>query len=1655
MKTRTYFLILLTAIGLVFPIHPINAYEKTEAVTLQLKWYHQFQFAGFYAAIEKGFYAEEGLDVTLRERNSATDHIEDVFKGKAQYGVADAGLALSRLQGKPAVLLAQIFQHSPLVFLSLKKSNIMTPFELRDKSIMIDKNFYKYPCLNALIIQTLGWIDKVSRIPETYHNIDLAEGKTDVMVAYSTDQPFWFKERGIDINIIDPRDYGIDFYGDNLFTTEKEIREFPQRVEKMIRATKKGWLYALQHKDEIVDLIIEKYNTQKFTREHLVFEAEETEKMIIPRFIDIGHFELSRFQKIIEIYNQLSLTDVTRIDKGFFYKRDRSDLIQKEWEMPIVSVLPAQGRFDQTKFPLQSLGLLFICITVILTIIWLVKGRPRQLSIQATLSLVAFVYSTLIVSSVIFTTMLLRGENQHHDKDILHAESMNMAFELKQSSDDLTRFARLYAVTGDPKYEHFFQTIIAIRDGRQAHPNSFTPAYWDYVAAGVVDLDQDGEMYSIEQRMTDIGLTNEEKAKLSEAKRQSDTLANLEKIAMNAVKGLFKDADGGFTIKGEPDMAMARAILYGKEYLNAKAMVMKPIDQFFFLLEMRTGNELNLLNHRNQAFLLAITGLIGITIGFSIYVFFLLKRRITLPLALLKKGAQAVEGGDYSHLVDLRSKDEVGVLAKAFNEMASNIREYISRLNATIESTTDGILVVGLDQKVTSYNQRFLEIWDIEPELAETLDDNALLDAILSQVEDSEIFLSRIEYLYANPGEEDFDTILLRSGQILERYSKPQQLGDRIVGRVWSFRDVTASRNDELMLRRNEQRLKQAQSMAQLGNWELDLLTDTLSWSDEIYRIFGFQPQAFAANYEAFLDGVHSDDRRIVDKTYSESLERKDDGYEIEHRIVRKDTDEVRYVFERCEHEKDASGNIIRSKGMVQDITDRKLTEEKLRKLSQAVQQSPVSIVITDADGTIEYVNPKFVEVTGYTTEEAVGQNPSILSSGEQPPEFYREMWETIKSGRVWQGEFHNRKKNGQSYWESASISPILNAQGKVTHYVAVKEDITKRKKTEDELHKAKEIAEAATLAKSEFLANMSHEIRTPMNAILGFLELVLEDKALSKFQRAHLTTAQNSANSLLGLINDILDISKLESGKFTIEQHPFKLFQLVKEIQATMETAAQKKGLKLEFDIQSSLSGLFMGDPLRLRQIIINLVGNAIKFTQKGGVSVRIMPAEKKGQLYFMIKDTGVGIPADRLGQIFDSFTQADTSTTRKFGGTGLGTSISKKLVELLGGRIWVESEEGKGSIFHFTINLPSTDQVPEDTDLFIVPGKAVLPGSRCGFKILLVEDVDANVDLAQIRLEQQGHKVTIAWNGREAVDAVLQDEFDVILMDINMPEMDGLEATRRIRKLEIDTGKHVPIIAMTAAVMEEETKRYFETGMDRVVAKPINFGKLYTVMEEVVPKGVGKMNTEIKNSAGLPVGLEFPRLEGIDTKRGLQIWQNPQVYAKALLGFSHNYSNAAKELTRLLDKGQIDIAYQIVHALKGVAGNLAITKVADTVIPMDTALRKKRINDVKEHLFTLAADLKTVIDSIGRLDGIYDQDGKEKSDKKMDITHLKDIFSKMLAAFAQLNPYVIEPFIAELKMYFAQDQLNPIVEYIERFEFEGAKQETIKLAETLKIEL
>ena len=500
--------------------------------------------------------------------------------------------------------------------------------------------------------------------------------------------------------------------------------------------------------------------------------------------------------------------------------------------------------------------------------------------------------------------------------------------------------------------------------------------------------------------------------------------------------------------------------------------------------------------------------------------------------------------------------------------------------------------------------------------------------------------------------------------------------------------------------------------------------------------------------------------------------------------------------------------------------------QEELQKLSRAIEQSASLVAITDLNGNIEYVNPTFCKLSGYGFDELIGQNQRIFKSGDMPSEIYREQWETIISGRDWQGEFHNKKKNGEMFWTGATISPIKNEQGEITHFSCVQEDITERKRVGTELLHAKAAAETANRAKSQFLANMSHEIRTPMNGIIGMTQL-LNMTELTEEQQEYLGYIDSSGRNLLSLINDILDLSKIESGMIELEYDDFPLEQAIKDAINTQLAAIRIKNLAITIDSTADVPGIVLGDQLRFKQIILNLLGNAIKFTEQGSIRIDLSlesRLEDSAVIQISVADTGIGMAPEQLEKIFGAFTQADSSTTRRYGGTGLGLTISRKLIELMGGSIRVESTSGVGSIFR--VSLPFK-VAPQPEALSDIPADHCLWGGA-PLSILVAEDNPVNQKFISTMLRKMGHEVVHCNDGAQALEAWRNGRFDCILMDIQMPVMGGEEALQQIRREEASKEGCIPIIALTAHALKGDRERFLEVGFDGYLAKPLQLDEL-----------------------------------------------------------------------------------------------------------------------------------------------------------------------------------------------------------------------------------
>jgi len=514
---------------------------------------------------------------------------------------------------------------------------------------------------------------------------------------------------------------------------------------------------------------------------------------------------------------------------------------------------------------------------------------------------------------------------------------------------------------------------------------------------------------------------------------------------------------------------------------------------------------------------------------------------------------------------------------------------------------------------------------------------------------------------------------------------------------------------------------------------------------------------------------------------------------------------------------RNAEGKIIGTMGIARDITGSKIAEEEIRKLNQAVEQSPASIVITDTEGNIEYVNPRFTQVTGYTFEEALGKNPRILQSGETSQEVYKEMWDTISAGETWHGELLNKKKNGELFWESALISPINNPDGEIDKYLAVKEDITERKKMILDLIEAKEKAEESDRLKSAFLTNISHEIRTPMNGILGFTNL-LEDPELTENERKEfIEIIKISGDRMLDTVNNLISVSKIETGQEKLYISEINVNEQIEELYRFFEQAAKKKGIKLSFENALPAQRVrIKTDKTKFVSVLTNLVNNAIKYTDKGSVAFGYR--RKDECLEFFVKDTGIGIPESRQKAVFERFVQSDMALSSAYEGSGLGLSIAKSYVEMLGGKIWLESVEGEGSRFYFTLPYNTADkEITSNKDT--APGEK--PESRLrDLKILVAEDDETSRIYLKRILQDFSSDIIYAKTGIEAVELCRSHpDIDLVLMDIKMPKLDGYEASRKIREFN----KEIVILAQTAFAMAGDKEKSIEAGCDDYIAKPV----------------------------------------------------------------------------------------------------------------------------------------------------------------------------------------------------------------------------------------
>ena len=618
-----------------------------------------------------------------------------------------------------------------------------------------------------------------------------------------------------------------------------------------------------------------------------------------------------------------------------------------------------------------------------------------------------------------------------------------------------------------------------------------------------------------------------------------------------------------------------------------------------------------------------------------------------------------------------------------------------------------------------------------------------------------------------------------------------------------------------------------AASMAGVGYWSFEAASNRFTWSEQMYRIYGFDPANPPERLMSLAAYCHPDDR---EKHERHKLAQAHSDAEIEVRIVRPDG-EIRHVIAKSRVTVDIAGETLTRFGTLTDITEIRRAEAAARESEQRYRlladMAPDMIARTRVGGEILFISPSSVRVLGYTPEEMTDLNPVDMV---HPDDSARVMaaFGLLIDGRVGRLpeplRYRARHKSGDWVWIEANPVTVFDDQGGPIEFIDVVRNITQTKLFEDELDEARVRAEAAAAAKSTFLANMSHELRTPLTSIIGFSRLLDDREDLPVEARLYAQRISDASEALLAIINDVLDFSKLEAGQVTFEMQPLSIARLVDETVGLIAMQAAAKGVAVNVELDPAAPAMISGDVARLRQVLLNFLSNAVKFTENGSVTVKIgwRDVRKRGRLRISVVDTGAGIAPDNVRRLFERFSQAEVSVNRTHGGTGLGLAISKGIVELLGGRIGVQSRLSKGSTFWFEIPAKAAIEAAAQAD---EADEIDCPAMR----ILVVDDTAVNRELVKLMLSPLGLEIEEATGGTEGVKAAMTRPFDLILMDVRMPGVDGLEATRVIRAASA-LNRRTPILALTADVHPENAAACRAAGMNDVLGKPIVARQLVT---------------------------------------------------------------------------------------------------------------------------------------------------------------------------------------------------------------------------------
>ncbi len=925
---------------------------------------------------------------------------------------------------------------------------------------------------------------------------------------------------------------------------------------------------------------------------------------------------------------------------------------------------------------------------------------------------------------------------------------------------------------------------------------------------------------------------------------------------------------------------------------------------------------------------------------------YLLVRHVVKPIRELALTARAVKNGDYSRRAEAATDDEIGELAHAFNSMTAKLTETMEGLEEKVAELT------ATQEKLRDSEEKYRLLAENSADVIWTVDENLRLAYCSPSIERLSgyrpeelrdrplgVLLSPRSQQLAEEAharrvkEESVGALSMQARALeLEHVRKDGALvwvecvisplrneQGKLKGYMGVSRDIGKRRRAEEALRQSEERFRAIADYTY--DWESWFGADgRLMWvNPAVKRVTGYSQDECLSMPDYPLPMVLSEDREVVASYLRYAME-GGTGSDREFSLVRRGGG-ISYVAMSWQPIFDSTGASLGVRASIRDVTERKKAEKALResetKYRMLHEQASEGIVLMDADARILDANPRALELLEYGAEEIRKIRYEDLLHPEEV-EFAPVRLPSVLAGETVRIERLLRKKNGD--YVSFDVSARLIGDNVVQLMLR---DMTERKRIEEELRRSRDIAEEANRAKGDFVARVSHEIRNPLSGILGMTDLVMKT-ALADDQREYLGMIRDAAGSLLTIINDLLDFSKIEAGKLDLRPVDFDIHETLSKIMKGFSVRAEAKGIELKMRIAANVPAFINGDPLRLTQVVRNFLDNAVKFTDAGGVSMDVKRIERPGEavkLLFQIRDTGSGIAGEDLPKLFQSFSQVGQSNRKRRQGTGLGLSISKQLVEMMNGTVWVESKVGKGATFYFTAVFKPMDRtaLPASGEKSDEAAKVFAVSRK--LKILLAEDNVVNRTFLSHFIRDAGHEVAVAVNGLEVLEKLEQERFDVVVMDVQMPEMDGVEATKRIRRShESRLDPDVPIIALTAYAMKEDKERFLAAGMNACVSKPVNMEELF----KVIRKAAG----ERSSGEAPPADSEAPAPEAVESEEILDVtrlnarFKGKEALLETLVGdFLVSVEEGLEKLGSAFAEENLEEAASIAHSLVNAA--------------------------------------------------------------------------------------------------------------------------------------